>query len=58
MNDIKDGVYSHTLFSIAYMLKGDKVMIMTIDDPYWKDSLMSRDQLQLLLDNGMLIKKL
>ena len=55
---IKDGVYSHTLLGIAYMLKGDKVLIMTIDDPYWKDSLMSRDQLQLLLDNGMLIKKL
>ncbi|HID2198436.1 TPA: hypothetical protein ACXGBW_002673 [Escherichia coli] len=55
---IDDGVYSHTLFGIAYMLKGDKVLIMTIDDPYWKDSLMSREQMQLLLDAGLLIRKL
>lgn len=58
MNEIEDGVYSHALFGIAYMLKGDKVMIMTIDDPYWKDSLMSREQMQLLLDDGLLIRKL
>lgn len=58
MNEIEDGVYSHVLFDIAYMLKGDKVMIMTTDHPYWELSDMDREHLQTLLDNGLLIRKL
>lgn len=27
MNEIEDGIYLHKLFDIAYLVKGDKVMI-------------------------------
>ncbi|WP_198582959.1 hypothetical protein [Escherichia coli] len=55
---IEDGIYLHTLFGIAYMVKGDNmVMVMTDDHPYWTKTEMSREQMQILLDNGLIKKK-
>ncbi len=58
MSKIEDGVYSHISLNIAYMLKGDKVMIMTVHNPYWTVSDISREHLQTLLNDGLLIRKL
>ena len=58
MNEIEDGVYSHISLNIAYMLKGDKIMIMTVHNPYWTVSDISREHLQTLLNDGLLIRKL
>lgn len=58
MNEIEDGIYLHMLFNIAYLLKGDKVMIQSTDNPYWESSNMDREHMQTLLDNGLIYRKL
>lgn len=58
MNEIEDGVYIHKYHSIAYMVKGDKILIMTPSDQYWKVSSMRRDNMRLLLDNGLIERKM
>lgn len=57
MNEIEDGIYLHMLFNIAYLLKGDKVMIQSTDNPYWESSNMDREHMQTLLDNGLIYRK-
>lgn len=56
MNEIEDGIYLHMLFNIAYLLKGDKVMIQSTDKPYWESSIMDREHMQTLLDNGLIYR--
>ncbi|HGV0614519.1 TPA: hypothetical protein ACNBVW_001116 [Escherichia coli] len=54
---IEDGIYLSKLFDIAYLLKGDKVMIQSTDNPYWESSNVDREHLQTLFDNGMVYRK-
>lgn len=54
MNDIEDGVYLHKVFNIAYMVRGDNVLIKENDVPYWILSDMDRWHMQMLLDNGLI----
>lgn len=42
MNEIEDGIYLHKLFDIAYLVKGDKVMIQNPEKRYWESSGMDR----------------
>ncbi|ELT3574957.1 hypothetical protein R8031_000569 [Escherichia coli] len=56
MNEIEDGIYLHMLFNIAYLLKGDKVMIQSADNPYWELSNMDREHMQTLFDNGLIYR--
>lgn len=57
MNEIEDGIYLSKLFDIAYLLKGDKVMIQSTDNPYWESSNVDREHLQTLFDNGLIYRK-
>ncbi|HCO8060878.1 TPA: hypothetical protein OB737_002409 [Escherichia coli] len=57
MKEIEDGIYLHMLFNIAYLLKGDKVMTQSADNPYWESSNMDREHMQTLLDNGLIYRK-
>ncbi|WP_407904777.1 hypothetical protein [Escherichia coli] len=57
MNEIEDGIYLHKVFNIAYLLKGDKVMIQDTDNQYWKLSDMDREHMQTLFDNGLIYRK-
>ncbi|HID3278071.1 hypothetical protein AC84_1560 [Escherichia coli 1-392-07_S4_C1] len=54
---IEDGIYLHKLFDIAYLVKGDKVMIQNPEKPYWESSEMDRWHMQMLLDNGLIYRK-
>lgn len=58
MNEIEDGVYIHKYYSIAYMVKGDKIFIKTLSDQYWKVNSMSRDNMRLLLDFDLIERKM
>ncbi|EIG9177933.1 hypothetical protein LQE10_001612 [Escherichia coli] len=57
MNEIEDGVYTHNVFDIAYLLKGEKVFVMSSGRPFWTGVNMDREQMQKLLDNGLIKKK-
>lgn len=57
MNEIEDGIYLHKLFNIAYLVKGDKVMIQDPEKQYWESSGMDRWHMQMLLDNGLIYRK-
>ena len=57
MNEIEDGNYLHKLFDIAYLVKGDKVMIRDPEKLCWESSGMDRWHMQLLLDNGLIYRK-
>lgn len=57
MNEIEDGVYVHNLFDIAYLLKEEKVFVMSSGHPFWTGVNMDREQMQILLDNGLIKKK-
>lgn len=57
MNEIEDGIYLHMLFNIAYLVKGDKVMIQDPEKLYWESSMMDRWHMQMLLDNGLIYRK-
>ncbi|EPB2696683.1 hypothetical protein ACRDO3_000221 [Escherichia coli] len=57
MNEIEDGVYAHNVFDIAYLLKGEKVFVMSSGRPFWTGVNMDREQMQKLLDNGLIKKK-
>lgn len=57
MNEIEDGVYAHNVFDIAYLLKGEKVFVMSSGCPFWTGVNMDREQMQILLDNGLIKKK-
>ena len=54
---IEDGIYVHNLFDIAYLLKEEKVFIMSSENPFWTGVNMDREDMQLLLDKGMIRKK-
>lgn len=54
---IEDGIYVHNLFDIAYLLKEEKVFVMSSWYPFWTGVNMDREQMQILLDNGMIKKK-
>lgn len=56
MNEIEDGIYLHKVFNIAYMVRGDNVLIKENDVPYWILSDMDRWRMQMLLDNGLIYK--
>ena len=56
MNEIEDGIYLHMLFNIAYLVKGDKVMIQSTDKPYWESSNMDREHMQTLFDDGLIYR--
>lgn len=53
---IEDGIYLHKLFNIAYLVKGDKVMIQDPEKPYWESSEMDREHMQTLFDNGLIYR--
>ncbi|WP_169301941.1 hypothetical protein [Escherichia coli] len=57
MNEIEDGIYLHNVFDIAYLLKGEKVFVMSSGQPFWSGVNMDREQMQLLLDNGLIKRK-
>ncbi|CAI6187617.1 hypothetical protein AAEW94_000564 [Escherichia coli] len=57
MNKIEDGIYLHNVFDIAYLLKGEKVFVMSSGRPFWSGVNMNREQMQLLLDGGMIRRK-
>lgn len=57
MNEIEDGIYLHNVSDIAYLLKGEKVFVMSSEQPFWTGVDMSREQMQLLLDNGLIKRK-
>ncbi|MCZ0611750.1 hypothetical protein OZJ20_08785 [Escherichia coli] len=57
MNEIEDGIYLHKLFDIAYLVKGDKVMIQDPENKCWESSMMDRWHMQMLLDNGLIYRK-
>ena len=57
MNEIEDGVYVHNVFDIAYLLKEEKVFVMSSGRPFWTGVNMDREQMQILLDNGLIKKK-
>lgn len=57
MSEIEDGIYLHKLFDIAYLVKGDKVMIQNPEKRYWESSMMDRWHMQMLLDNGLIYRK-
>lgn len=57
MNEIEDGIYLHKVFNIAYLLRGESVMIRPDDDPHWESSDMERWHMQRLLDNGLIYRK-
>ncbi|WP_267208916.1 hypothetical protein [Escherichia coli] len=57
MKEIEDGIYLHMLFSIAYLVKGDKVMTQSAGNKYWESSCMDRWHMQMLLDNGLIYRK-
>lgn len=54
---IEDGIYLHKLFDIAYLVKGDKVMIRDPEKLCWESSGMDRWHMQMLLDNGLIYRK-
>ncbi|ASO87925.1 hypothetical protein [Escherichia coli] len=54
---IEDGIYVHNLFDIAYLLKEEKVFVMSSEHPFWTGVNMDREQMQILLDNGLIKKK-
>ncbi|ENH5284528.1 hypothetical protein ABV808_001295 [Escherichia coli] len=54
---IEDGIYLHNVFDIAYLLKGDKVFVMSSGRPFWSGVNLNRKQMQLLLDGGMIRRK-
>ncbi|EPN0483065.1 hypothetical protein ACTUG3_000833 [Escherichia coli] len=57
MNKIEDGIYLHNLFDIAYLLKEEKVFVMSSERPFWTGVNMDREQMQILLDNGLIKRK-
>ena len=54
---IEDGIYLHKVFNIAYLVRGEAVMIRTGDVPYWELSDTDRWHMQRLLDNGLIYRK-
>lgn len=54
---IEDGIYLHMLFNIAYLVKGDKVMIQDQESKCWESSMMDRWHMQMLLDNNLIYRK-
>ncbi|HBH5395676.1 TPA: hypothetical protein KTV76_001853 [Escherichia coli] len=54
---IEDGVYVNSLFDIAYLLKGEKVFVMSSECPFWTGVNMDREHMQKLLDNGLIYRK-
>lgn len=54
---IEDGIYLHMLFNIAYLVKGDKVMIQDPESKCWESSMMDRWHMQMLLDNNLIYRK-
>ena len=56
MNEIEDGIYLHKVFDIAYLVRGEEVMIRNEDVPYWELSDMDREHMQTLLDNGLIYR--
>lgn len=57
MNEIEDGIYVHNLFDIAYLLKEEKVFVMSSEHPFWTGVNMCREDMQKLLDKGVIKKK-
>ncbi|EMW4900761.1 hypothetical protein AAE436_001004 [Escherichia coli] len=57
MNEIEDGIYVHNLFDIAYLLKEEKVFVMSSEHPFWTGVNMDREYMQMLLDKGVIKKK-
>ncbi|HDJ0834906.1 TPA: hypothetical protein PPJ19_001384 [Escherichia coli] len=57
MNEIEDGIYLNMLFNIAYLVKGDKVMIQDPEKLCWEPSGMDRWHMQMLLDNHLIYRK-
>lgn len=53
---IEDGIYFHKVFNIAYLVRGESVMIRPDDVPYWELSDMDREHMQTLLDNGLIYR--
>lgn len=58
MNEIEDGIYLHKVFNIAYLVRGEAVMIRPDDVPYWELSDMDLWHMQTLLDNGLIYRTL
>lgn len=54
---IEDGIYVHNLFDIAYLLKEENVFVMSSDHPFWTGVYMGREDMQKLLDKGLIRKK-
>ncbi|EJV2231559.1 hypothetical protein N6K32_000350 [Escherichia coli] len=54
---IEDGIYLHKVFNIAYLVRGEAVMIRPDDVPYWELSDMDLWHMQTLLDNGLIYRK-
>ncbi|HAX0621200.1 TPA: hypothetical protein JX717_002411 [Escherichia coli] len=46
----------HKVFDIAYLVRGEEVMIRNEDVPYWELSDMDREHMQTLLDNGLIYR--